>query len=101
MHEEIGAGFMECCIGAGGGLEPADQMVLLKNFLRAMALRQGRSVTFMPRWNEAADSQSIHLHVSLKDKAGTPVFWDASQKNESARHFAIFSAGCRPISVTS
>jgi glutamine synthetase len=90
MHEEIGAGFMECCIAAGGGLEPADQLVILKNFLRALALRQGKSVTFMPRWNEAADSQSIHLHVSLKDKAGTPVFWDASQKNgvsETFRHF--------------
>ena len=93
MHEEIGAGFMECCIGAGGGLEPADQMVLLKNFLRAMALRQGRSVTFMPRWNEAADSQSIHLHMSLKDKAGTPVFWDASQKNGVSQIFRWFLGG--------
>ncbi len=93
MHEEIGAGFMECCIGAGGGLEPADQMVLLKNFLRAMALRQGRSVTFMPRWNEAADSQSIHLHISLKDKAGTPVFWDASQKNGVSQTFRHFLGG--------
>ncbi|OZA01705.1 MAG: glutamine synthetase, partial [Rhodobacterales bacterium 17-64-5] len=52
MHEEIGAGFMEACIGAGEGVEPADQLVLLKNFIRALALRQGRSVTFMPRWNE-------------------------------------------------
>jgi glutamine synthetase len=34
----------------------------------------GRSVTFMPRWNEQADSQSIHLHISLKDKAGKPLF---------------------------
>ena len=93
MHEEIGAGFMECCIGAGGGLEPADQMVLLKNFLRAMALRQGRSVTFMPRWNEAADSQSIHLHISLKDKAGTSVFWDASQKNGVSQMFRWFLGG--------
>ncbi|WP_128514691.1 glutamine synthetase family protein [Tabrizicola thermarum] len=90
MHEEIGAGFMEACIGAGGGLEPADQLVLLKNFLRALALRQGKSVTFMPRWSETADSQSIHLHMSLKDKAGAPVFWDAAQKNgvsETFRHF--------------
>ncbi|NUB46435.1 glutamine synthetase [Fertoebacter nigrum] len=93
MHEEIGAGFMECCIGAGGGLEPADQMVLLKNFLRALALRQGRSVTFMPRWSEAADSQSIHLHMSLKDKAGTPVFWDAGQKNGVSQTFRWFLGG--------
>ena len=93
MHEEIGAGFMECCIGAGGGLEPADQLVLLKNFLRALALRQGRSVTFMPRWTEAADSQSIHLHMSLKDKAGTPLFWDAAQKNGVSQLFRWFLGG--------
>jgi glutamine synthetase len=93
MHEEIGAGFMECCIGAGEGLEPADQLVLLKNFLRALALRQGKSVTFMPRWTEDADSQSIHLHMSLKNKAGVPVFWDAGQKNGVSQTFRWFIGG--------
>ena len=93
MHEEIGAGFMEACIGAGEGVEPADQLVLLKNFIRALALRQGRSVTFMPRWNEAADSQSIHLHISLKDLAGVPLFWDAAQKNGVSQTFRWFLGG--------
>lgn len=93
MHEEIGAGFMEACIGAGEGLEPADQLVLLKNFIRALALRQGRSVTFMPRWNEKADSQSIHLHISLKDKAGQTLFWDAKEKNGVSRTFRHFLGG--------
>lgn len=93
MHEEIGAGFMEACISAGGGLEPADQLVLLKNFLRALALRQGKSVTFMPRWSEEADSQSIHLHMSLKDKSGVPVFWDGSQKNGVSQIFRWFLGG--------
>lgn len=93
MHEEIGAGFMEACIHAGEGTEPADQLVLLKNFIRALALRQGRSVTFMPRWNEQADSQSIHLHISMKDKAGEPLFWDASGKNGVSRTFRHFLGG--------
>ena len=93
MHEEIGAGFMEACIAAGEGLEPADQLMLLKNFIRALALRQGRSVTFMPRWNEQADSQSIHLHISLKDKAGKPLFHDPSQKNGVSQTFRHFLGG--------
>lgn len=93
MHEEIGAGFMEACIGAGEGLEPADQLVLLKTFIRALALRQGKSVTFMPRWNEKADSQSIHLHISLKDKAGKTLFWDAKEKNGVSRTFRHFLGG--------
>ncbi len=90
MHEEIGAGFMEACIGAGEGLEPADQLMLLKTFIRALALRQGKSVTFMPRWSEQADSQSIHLHISLTDKAGKPLFWDEEQRHgvsQTLRHF--------------
>jgi glutamine synthetase len=41
MHEEIGAGFMEACIAAGEGLEPADQLMLLKNFIRALACGRG------------------------------------------------------------
>jgi len=93
MHEEIGGGFMEACIGAGEGLEPADQLVLLKNFIRALALRQGRSVTFMPRWSESADSQSIHLHISLKDKAGASIFHDPAQKNSVSQTFRYFLGG--------
>ena len=93
MHEEIGAGFMEACIAAGEGVEPADQLVLLKNFIRALALRQGRSVTFMPRWNEQADSQSIHLHISLKDKAGKPLFWDKDARNGVSQTFRHFLGG--------
>ncbi len=93
MHEEIGAGFMEACIGAGEGLEPADQLMLLKNFIRALALRQGKSVTFMPRWTEDADSQSIHLHVSMKDKAGKALFHEAGQKNGVSQSFKHFLGG--------
>lgn len=93
MHEEIGGGFLEACIAAGEGLEPADQLVLLKNFLRALAQRQGKCVTFMPRWTEHADSQSIHVHVSLKDKAGKSVFFDPSQKNNVSQTFRYFLGG--------
>ena len=90
MHEEIGGGFMEACIEAGSGLEPADQLVLLKNFVRILAMRQEKSVTFMPRWNEEADSQSMHLHVSLLDKDGKPLFHakdGAHGMSDTFRHF--------------
>jgi glutamine synthetase len=93
MHEEIGGGSMEACIAAGEGLEPADQLVLLKNFLRALAQRQGKCVTFMPRWSEAADSQSIHVHISLKDRDGRLVFHDPSEKNGVSQTFRRFIGG--------
>ena len=93
MHEEIGGGFMEACIGANGGTDPADQLVLLKNFIRALALRQGRSVTFMPRWNEQADSQSIHLHISLKDLSGNTLFHDPAGEHGMSQTFRHFIGG--------
>jgi glutamine synthetase len=93
MHEEIGAGFLEACIAAGERLEPADQLVLLKNFLRALALRQGRSVTFMPRWSEDADSQSSHLHMSLLDASGVPVFHDGAGRHGMSQTFLHFVGG--------
>lgn len=93
MHEEIGGGFLEACIAAGEGTEPADQLILLKNFLRALALRQGRCITFMPRWNEDADSQSIHVHVSLKDKDGKSVFYDATKPHNMSDTFRHFIGG--------
>ena len=71
MHEEIGGGFMEACINAGTTEEPADQVILLRNFLKVLAMRRGQTVTYMPRWSEKADSQSSHVHLSMLDAAGT------------------------------
>ena len=93
MHEEIGGGFMEACIAAGEGLQPADQLVLLKTFIRALAMRQGKSVTYMPRWSEEADSQSVHVHVSLKNENAKSVFHDAKAKHRMSKTFMYFLGG--------
>ena len=89
-HEEIGAGFMEVCLAPQDGLEGADQGTVFKNMLRAMAMRQGKLITFMPRWSEQADSQSTHVHMSLVDADGSPVFYDADgthNMSQTMRHF--------------
>jgi glutamine synthetase len=93
MHEEIGGGFMEACISAGEGLGPADQLALLKTFIRALAMRQGKCVTFMPRWSEDADSQSTHVHISVKGKNGKSLFYDAKAKHHMSQSFLYFIGG--------
>lgn len=93
MHEEIGGGFMEACINAGQALNPADQAVLLKNFLRVLAMRRDQSVCYMPRWSETADSQSTHIHLSLQDSKGTPLFWSDSADNNISDNFRYFLGG--------
>jgi len=90
MHEEIGGGFMEVCIDAGSGLGPADQTVILKNFLKVLAMRRDQTITYMPRWSEQADSQSTHIHVSLQDRDGAPLFWNdaaPAHMSDTHRHF--------------
>jgi glutamine synthetase len=79
MHEEIGAGAVEARIAAGEGLEPADQLVPHK--------------TFVPRWSEGADCQSIRLHINLQDRARRPLFQDERQKNRVGRTICHFLGG--------
>jgi glutamine synthetase len=93
MHEEIGGGFMEACIRAAPAMAAADQAVLFKNFLRVLAMRRGQTITYMPRWSEAADSQSSHIHISLRDPNGTPVFWDADAPDNMSVTFRHFLGG--------
>jgi len=93
MHEEIGGGFMEACIEAGTGTAPADQVVLLRNFLKVLAMRRGQTVTYMPRWSEDADSQSSHVHISLLDNSGKPLFYDAKDEHAMSETFKHFIGG--------
>jgi glutamine synthetase len=93
MHEEIGGGFMEACIRAAPAMSAADQAVLFRNFVRVLAMRRGQTVSFMPRWSEEVDSQSSHIHVSLRDRAGEPVFWDSSAPHNMSETFRHFLGG--------
>ena len=93
MHEEIGGGFMECCIDAGSGLAPADQMILLRNFLKVLAVRREQTVTYMPRWSEDADSQSSHIHMSLLDSTGEPLCYSADGENNVSDTMRYFIGG--------
>ncbi|NKI98044.1 glutamine synthetase family protein [Novosphingobium sp. SG707] len=93
MHEEIGGGFMEACVGPGRADATADQAVLLKNFLKILAMRRGQTACFMPRWSLDADSQSSHLHLSLLDGEGAPLFWDAARPDRMSDTFRHFIGG--------
>lgn len=93
-HEEIGGGFMEVCIAAGRDVEPADQAIVLRNFMKVLALKKGKLVTYMPRWSDQADSQSTHVHMSLLDHAsGRPLFHDAAGGHGMSEMFGHFIGG--------
>jgi glutamine synthetase len=54
-------------------LGTADNHVVYKNGAKEIAAQSGMSLTFMAKFNER-EGNSCHLHVSLRDGEGRPVF---------------------------
>jgi glutamine synthetase len=79
LHEETGPGVIEAAIGVDSALSAADKAALFKTFAKVHAQRQGLMATFMAKWSKDWPGQSGHIHISLKDAAGKPVFYDASE----------------------
>jgi glutamine synthetase len=74
LHTETGPGVLEAAIEYSDALLAADRAVLFKTFTKVLAEREGKMATFMAKWSNAYPGQSGHLHLSLKDGSGKPVF---------------------------
>ena len=77
LHEETGPGVIEAAIGVDSALAAADKAALFKTFAKVIAQRRGLMATFMAKWSMDWPGQSGHIHISLRDAAGKPVFHDA------------------------
>ncbi len=55
-------------------LEMADRHVIYKLAAKEIAAAAGASVTFMAKWHENLAGSSLHIHVSLADADGRPLF---------------------------
>ena len=90
LHTETGPGVLEAAIKYSGALEAADRAALFKTFTKIFSQKRGLMATFMAKWSRDVPGQSGHLHLSLKDKSGKPVFHDASAPHaisQTRRHF--------------
>ncbi len=76
LHEETGPGVMEAALAADDGLAAADKAALFKTFAKIIAQRRGLMATFMAKWSPDWPGQSGHIHMSLRDPAGRPLFHD-------------------------
>ena len=79
LHEETGPGVIEAAIGVDSALSAADKAALFKTFAKVHAQRQGLMATFMAKWSPDWPGQSGHIHLSLKDASGKPVFYDEAK----------------------
>ncbi|MER5641222.1 glutamine synthetase family protein [Kitasatospora sp. NPDC002227] len=85
-NEMAGAGLVvesakgECNLGQheiafkyGPALVTCDDHAVYKTGAKEIASQEGVSLTFMAKYNER-EGNSCHIHLSLRDEAGTPVF---------------------------
>ena len=74
---EADAGQVEINILYDDALKTADNHVFIKNAIKEMAFINGKSVTFLAKWNQAAAGSSCHIHQSLLSGDKTASFFDA------------------------
>ncbi|QUI21696.1 type I glutamate--ammonia ligase [Vallitalea pronyensis] len=76
-HTEVGGpGQLEIELSFGGLLEMADRTMLTKYILKNEAIRNGKTVTFMPKpiFGEAGNGMHVHFQLFKDDE---PIFYDA------------------------
>jgi glutamine synthetase len=93
LHTETGPGVLEAAIQYTDALEGADRAALFKTFMKVMAQRRGLMATFMAKWSRDWPGQSGHLHVSLKDRNGRPVFHDPDEPHHISDAMRWFIGG--------
>ncbi|HWM94576.1 MAG TPA: glutamine synthetase family protein [Thermoanaerobaculia bacterium] len=71
---EAGLGQQEINLRYSEALTQADRNVIYKHAAKEIAWAQGKSVTFMAKWDEKHTGSSAHIHLSLWDKDGKNVF---------------------------
>ncbi|MCH7709214.1 MAG: glutamine synthetase [Myxococcales bacterium] len=71
---EWGPGQHEINLRYAPALEMADRHVIYKLAAKEIAAAQGFSLTFMAKFHEDLAGSSLHIHVSLVDDTGAPVF---------------------------
>ena len=76
---EWGPGQAELNLRYAEAVEMADRHAIYKNGVKEIAHLQGKSVTFMAKWDFGLAGSSCHIHCSFADaKSGAPVFADGA-----------------------
>jgi glutamine synthetase len=67
--------------------------VVLKNATKEIAWAAGKAVTFMAKWDYSLAGSSSHIHMSLADLSGRPLFVDSSDPRGMSALMKQFMAG--------
>jgi glutamine synthetase len=90
---EWGPGQEEINVHYADALVTADRHAILKHGVKEIAESQGKAITFMAKWDYALAGSSSHIHMSLADDGGRPLFHDASRPHGMSATMDAFLAG--------
>ncbi len=74
-------------------LTTADGHSIYKNGAKEIAAQEGRSISFMPKFNER-EGNSCHIHLSLRGEDGTAVFAEGHEFSETFQNFLAGQLAC-------
>ena len=92
-NPEWGPGQFEINLTHAGALEMADRSIIFKTCIKDLMAREGHSVTFMAKWNQDMSGSSGHMHQSLCDLNGDPVFYDEADPNKMSEVMKYYLGG--------
>jgi len=95
LHEETGPGVLEAALAVDEIMSMADKAALFKTFIKVLAQKRNMMATFMAKWSPDYPGQSGHMHISLKDLDGNPVFHDPQAEDGMSETMRHFVAGCQ------
>jgi len=93
LHEETGPGVMEAALAHDDALDAADKAALFKTFTKVAMQKEGKMATFMARWSPDYPGQSGHIHLSVQDLSGAPLFYDENKPDNISETMRYFYAG--------
>ncbi len=89
---ECNLGQQEIAFRYDTALITCDNHSIYKNGAKMIADKHGKSLTFMAKFNER-EGNSCHIHISLRDSKGNPVFADEKADRGMSDTFRHFLAG--------
>ncbi|MEM8915506.1 MAG: glutamine synthetase family protein [Pseudomonadota bacterium] len=90
---EADAGQEEINVRYADALTMADRHAIMKNAVKEIAWSKGHAASFMAKWSYDHAGNSCHIHQSLVDGDGTPVFFDNSDDHGMSEVMKHYLAG--------
>jgi glutamine synthetase len=90
---ECNYGQHEINVKFDGALSAADGHSVYKNGAKEISSQMGYALTFMPKFNEL-EGNSCHVHLSLQNGEGEPVFAEGHGFSDTFQHFLAGQLAC-------